>query len=140
QRYGTTVRALNTWYHVAGVYDASTRTLNVYVNGVLNNGVLAGTVPATQVNSSVNVNIGRRTGGFYFNGIIDEVRIYNRALTPAEIQTDLNTPINPPAPTVASVSPASGSTSGGTTVTIGGTGFVTGAVVTVGGVPATGVT
>jgi len=140
QRYSTTVRSLGTWYHVAGVYNAATSTLSTYVNGVLDNGTLRGVVPATQVNSSVNVNIGRRTGGFYFNGIIDEVRIYNRALTPAEIQSDLNTPINPPAPTVASVSPASGSTSGGTTVTIGGTGFVTGAVVTVGGVPATGVT
>jgi concanavalin A-like lectin/glucanase superfamily protein len=29
----------------------------------------------------------------YFKGIIDEVRIYNRALSPAEIQTDMNTPL-----------------------------------------------
>ena len=93
QRYSKTVRALNTWYHVAGVYNASARTLDIYVNGVLDNGVLVGTVPAAQVNSSVNVNIGRRTGGFYFNGIIDEVRIYNRALTQSEIQADMNTPM-----------------------------------------------
>ena len=66
QRYSTTVRALNTWYHVAGVYNASARTLDVYVNGVLDDGVLVGAVPAAQVNSSVNVNIGRRTGGYYF--------------------------------------------------------------------------
>ena len=43
QRYSTTVRALNTWYHVAGVYNATTRALDIYVNGVLDNGVLAGT-------------------------------------------------------------------------------------------------
>jgi fibronectin type 3 domain-containing protein len=93
QRYSTTVRNLNTWYHVAGVYDATARTLSLYVNGVLSSGTLSGTVPSSQVNSGVNVNIGRRTGGFYFNGVIDEVRIYNRALSQQEIQTDMNTPL-----------------------------------------------
>jgi hypothetical protein len=78
---------------VAGVYNAPAQTLDIYVNGVLDNGTLVGTVPAAQVNSSVNVNIGRRTGGMYFNGIIDEVRVYNRALTAAEIQADMNSPI-----------------------------------------------
>ena len=121
QRYSTTVRSLNTWYHVAGVYDASAKTLSVYVNGVLNNGVLVGTVPASQVNSSVNVNIARRTGGLYFNGVIDEVRIYNRALLQSEIQTDMNTPIGtggsnppPPAVTLSSSSMAFGNQTTGT--------------------------
>ncbi len=93
QRYSTTVRLLNVWYHVAGVYDATARTLDIYVNGVRDNGVLIGTVPSAQLNSSVNVNIGRRTGGYYFAGVIDEVRIYNRVLTQAEIQADMNSPI-----------------------------------------------
>jgi hypothetical protein len=75
------------------VYNAATGTLSTYVNGVLDNGILNGTIPAAQFNQAVNVNIGRRTGGFYFNGMIDEVRIYNRALTPAEIQADMNTPL-----------------------------------------------
>ena len=93
QRYSTTVRSLNVWYHVAGVYNASARTLDIYVNGVLNNGTLSGTVPASQINSAVNVNIGRRSGGFYFNGVIDDVRVYNRPLSQAEIQADMNTPV-----------------------------------------------
>ena len=66
QRYSTTVRSLNVWYHVAGVYNASARTLDIYVNGVLNNGTLSGTIPASQINSAVNVNIGRRSGGLLF--------------------------------------------------------------------------
>ena len=101
QRYSTTVRSLNVWYYVAGVYNAAARTLDIYVNGVRDNGVLIGTVPASQINSAVNVNIGRRNGGYYFNGVIDEVRIYNRALSQAEIQVDMNTPIGglPPPPT-----------------------------------------
>ena len=44
-----------------------------------------------------------------------------------------------PAPTVTSVAPSSGTTGGGTAVTITGTGFVSGATVTFGGVAATGV-
>src|SRR5436190_8817507 len=59
QRYSTTVRSLNVWYHVAGVYNAAARTLDIYVNGVLADGALSGTVPAKLVNNSVNVNIGR---------------------------------------------------------------------------------
>src|SRR5205807_8420751 len=91
QRYSKTVRQLNTWYHVAGVYDAAARTVNVYVNGVLDNGLLVGTVPASQANAAnERVTVGRRTGGFYFQGTIDEVRLYGRALSQAEIQSDMN--------------------------------------------------
>ncbi len=60
---------------------------------MLDSGTLQGTVPTSQILQNVNVNIGRRTGGYYFNGVIDEVRIYNRALSQTEIQTDMNTPI-----------------------------------------------
>jgi len=47
--------------------------------------------------------------------------------------------VNPTAPAVTSVTPNSGPTGGGTTVTIGGANFVSGATVTFGGAPATGV-
>jgi len=36
---------------------------------------------------------GDRTFGQYFTGRIDEIRIYNRALTQAQIQTDMNSPL-----------------------------------------------
>ena len=83
----------NTWYHVAGVYNAQARTLDVYVNGVLDNGTLSGTVPAAQSNSTYNVHIAQRTGNpgtFNFQGVIDEVHIFNRALSAAEIRDDMN--------------------------------------------------
>ncbi len=119
QRYSTTVRALNTWYHVAGVYDAAARTLDIYVNGVLDNGALRGTVPAAQLIPNVNVNVGRRTGGFYFAGVIDEVHVFNRALSAAEIQTDMTTPLggggssDTTPPSVSITSPTAGATMGG---------------------------
>jgi len=121
QRYTTTVRLLNTWYHVASVYNASAGTLSVYVNGALDNGVLSGPIPIAQVNQAVNVNIGRRTGGYNFIGTIDEVRIYNRALSQTEIQTDMNTPVGgtPPPPdtippTVSVSAPSDGAILAGT--------------------------
>ena len=93
QRYSKTTLSLNKWYHVAGVYNASARTLDIYVNGVRDDGVLSGTVPAAQVLPNLNTTIGKRSGGFYFRGIIDNLRIYNRALAPTEIQTDMNTAV-----------------------------------------------
>ena len=61
---------------------------------------------------------------------------------PADLITPLSTTTiaAPPAPTVTAVSPSSGSTAGGTSITITGTGFVSGATVKVGGAAATGVT
>ena len=91
QRYSKTVYSLSTWYHVAGVYNASAKTLDIYVNGVLDDGVLTGTIPLSQYIPALNATIGERSGGFYFKGVIDDVRVYNRALSQAEIQNDMNT-------------------------------------------------
>jgi hypothetical protein len=97
QRYSTTVCSLDVWYYVTGVYDAAARTLDIYVNGVLDNGVLRGTIAASQIDAPVNAYVGKRTslhgGGYCFNGIIDNVRIYNGALNQAEVQADMNTPV-----------------------------------------------
>jgi hypothetical protein len=75
--------ALNTWTHLALVYDGS--ILKLYKDGVLAASL------ATSGNLVANVkeiNIGRFPTATTqrFNGIIDEVRIYNRALSDAEIQ------------------------------------------------------
>jgi VanZ family protein len=90
-RYGRTPLALNTWYHVVGVYDAEARTLDVYVNGELDNGELDGSVTGRQTSSREAVFVGRRsnTKGFEFAGIIDDVHIYSRALTPSEIVAEM---------------------------------------------------
>jgi hypothetical protein len=112
-RYGATALQANTWYFVTGVYDAAASTLHVYLNGQLDDGALVGTVTATQQNSSANVNIGRRPSGnnFNFNGRIDDVRIYSRALSQGEVQADMNAPVTGVAgdsvpPAVAITAPA----------------------------------
>ncbi len=76
------------WYHVAFVYDgdgaANADRLKVYVDGVEKTLSFAGTIPSFLQNSSASVKIGKFGGALdrYFNGIIDDVRIYNRALLP----------------------------------------------------------
>jgi hypothetical protein len=56
----------------------------------------------------VNVNVGRRSGGFYFKGVLDEIRVYNRALTQNEIQLDMNTPLTAAAAASSTWSPLNG--------------------------------
>ena len=114
-RYGATAMQLGAWYHIAGVYNASTATMDVYLNGQLDNGPLVGTITNAQQNSPQDVNIGTRpAGGYGFIGRIDDVRIYDRALTAAEIQGDMTTalggapPTDPTPPTVSITAPAAG--------------------------------
>ena len=57
-RYGSTTLVANQWYYVTGVYNAATQTMDVYLNGVLDDGTLLGSVTASQQNSTQNVNIG----------------------------------------------------------------------------------
>jgi hypothetical protein len=82
---GTTTLLAAVWYHVAVTYDgASTR---LYVNGV-EDGAQAGAWPAA---NSQSLSIGQRGDNTdFFNGFIDEVEIFNRALSAAEIQSLYN--------------------------------------------------
>jgi hypothetical protein len=99
----TSAISLNTWSHVAAVWDGTPNAANVkiYINGieVAHNLEVNGT--GTRVDDSNNdLLIGNNTGaGQTFNGVIDEVRVYNWALTQADIQADMDTPIGtPPVP------------------------------------------
>ena len=79
---GTTVLKAGTWYHVAMTYDGS--FLKLYVNGLLDASMsLSGAVVPT----SQPLQIGGLTGGPWFiNGLVDELSLYNRALSVEEIQ------------------------------------------------------
>ena len=86
-RYGATRLVTGTWYHVAGVYDAQAKTMDVYLNGRSDNGFLLGPVTGSQLSSRSSVYIGRRPmKTFEFAGSIDDVRIYSSALTKTEIE------------------------------------------------------
>jgi hypothetical protein len=90
---GTTAIPLNTWTHLATTYDGT--NLRVYVNGVLA-GTTAGSGSINVANGALRIggnNSAPLGQGEFYKGLIDEVRIYNRALTAAEIGIDMNTPI-----------------------------------------------
>lgn len=86
---GTSQLPLNTWSHLAATFDNS--TLRLYVDGV-QVGSRAGSGPLLTSSGALRIG-GNNVWGELFQGRIDEVRIYNRALTPTEIQTDMNTAI-----------------------------------------------
>jgi hypothetical protein len=74
----------NQWHHIVGTYDGS--TMNLYVDGVLNNsGSRSG---ATLLNDDDTTVVGAANvfGSGPVKAVIDDVRIYNRALSPTEIQ------------------------------------------------------
>jgi hypothetical protein len=82
---GTTTLQTGYWYHLAGVVEAD-GSLRIYVNGVEE-----GTTGSIDVNAmeelSGNLFVGRHSSAaYYFNGVIDNVRIYHRGLTANEIQ------------------------------------------------------
>ncbi|TAL21855.1 MAG: hypothetical protein EPN94_12110, partial [Nitrospirae bacterium] len=92
------------WTHFVGTYDGS--KLKIYINGVLNNETLQTGAITIQSNSSDGLQIsGRKEGGApqdFFNGLIDEVSIYNRALSADEIKAHYDA-VSVTQPTVNSV-------------------------------------
>lgn len=74
----------NQWIHVAVTYDAI-NTATMYYNGSLGNGSHIG--PTAIGASTAHFNIGRWSGGTanYWQGNIDDVCVWNRALSAAEI-------------------------------------------------------
>jgi len=81
---------LGEWVHIAAVYDADSDEKYIYINGVED--VVENTNAGARISPVVhNVYIGARadsgnTGSeTHFSGLLDEVRIYDKALTPADI-------------------------------------------------------
>jgi beta-lactam-binding protein with PASTA domain/Ca2+-binding RTX toxin-like protein len=87
---GTAAIPLNAWSHLATTYDGANQRF--YVNGVL-----VGTTPGggsiNVANGALRIGGNNSSTGEFFQGLIDEVRVYNRALSAAEITTDMNAAI-----------------------------------------------
>lgn len=77
--------SLNTWYYLTGVWDGSTVTL--YVDGIAQ--TITGSANKITYHAGTESAIGQywwNPGEGYFDGIIDEPAIFNKALTTSEIQ------------------------------------------------------
>ena len=106
--FGTTQLPLSTWTHLATTYNGN--VLALYVNGV-QAGQLLVTGAITTSTSPLRLG-GNNIWSEWFQGDIDEVRVYSRALSAAEIQADMARAVtNPDA--VAPSAPGLLSVSGG---------------------------
>jgi hypothetical protein len=78
-------QSIKTWHHLVVTYDGSTDTAKAYVDGILKNERILGMIPAIP-QTNYPLFIGAR-GGFepWFKGRLDEIRIYNRAISQAEV-------------------------------------------------------
>jgi len=82
---GGTILAVGEWYHVAGVYSQQGGYIRTYVNGVLDRELATTAVLGV---SPGPFRIGCEpfnTGGYNFNGAMDDIRVYSTALTEGEI-------------------------------------------------------
>src|SRR3989339_552443 len=107
---------VNVWHHIVGAYDGA--AMKLYQDGIK----VAETATTGNIDTNTTaLNIGRQpSGAGRFSGIIDEVKIYNRALTDAEVLSHYNpAPVDNP-PIVAITAPANNATLTGT-ATISGT-------------------
>lgn len=87
---GTSALPLNTWSHIAVTYGGG--FVRFYLNGALITSTAA-TGSFRTSNNPLRIG-GNNVWGEYFSGLLDEIRIYNRALTQAEIQAGMNQTLN----------------------------------------------
>ena len=84
--YSTFIANTFDYYHLAGVYDGN--TIYLYVNGILQNFASRGA--NTTIVSPANIQIARLYNNTdYYTGLIDEVRIWNVALTQTQIRDNM---------------------------------------------------
>lgn len=83
QLLGNTLLSSDTWYHVVAVYSVSKGYTKVYLNGDGDGSELR-SVELGRTLEGVNIGRYEAIGG-YFNGIIDNVRIYDAALNDSEV-------------------------------------------------------
>ena len=103
---GTSAIPVAAWTHLAVTYDGA--TLRLFVNGTQASQLAAaGAMPTST--SPLRIG-GNAVWAEWFNGLIDEVRIYSRALSAGEIQTDMNRSVTPDTtrPTVLARTPTPG--------------------------------
>lgn len=82
---------IGTWYHVAATYT-TTGTVDMFVNGI-SIGTATGGLTSVHNNAATFAIGGLQTTsglGSYFDGKIDDVRVWNVARTQAEIATNMN--------------------------------------------------
>jgi hypothetical protein len=82
---GTTALTDGTWRMLTGVLDGT--TLKLYVNGVLNATKAMGNFPDSAATEPLRIGASSFGNGAFFQGVMDEVRIYNQPLSAAQVDS-----------------------------------------------------
>lgn len=83
------IMGLTAWYHLAGVYDGT--SIKIYINGVLQGTTAATGAISAATGTTMYIGENPTWTGRFFDGKIDEVRIWNVARTGTEIATTMGT-------------------------------------------------
>jgi hypothetical protein len=78
------------WHHIAMVQNKTSGATSIYIDGISVSITTDSSGSWPTISNTNTVYIGQDNVGDYFNGQIDDVRIYNRALSSPEIQSDMN--------------------------------------------------
>lgn len=113
--------------------NGTTKVTTAYVDGVQKSQVTDTNDRYVASASGGILHFFRDNGGENSSGFVDQIRLYNAVLTPAQVAALAASP----APTVSAIAPVDGPTTGGTRVTITGAGFSSITGVTIGGAAAT---
>jgi hypothetical protein len=86
---GTIAVPLNQWHMISCVYDYADKKLSVYMDGILDN--VSTDIAAPDATVGAKVYIGRddptfTDNGYFLNGSLDDIRMYNRALSNTELK------------------------------------------------------
>ena len=85
--YSQGVLSLHQWVNVTYVYTVADQHMRIYLDGVLNSTTTG--IPSPNPNTTANLWLGNDVSGspYHFHGALDDIAMYNRALTNAEITT-----------------------------------------------------
>ncbi|MBN2359942.1 MAG: LamG domain-containing protein [Deltaproteobacteria bacterium] len=86
------------WTHVLGTYDVAAAAIAIYIDGELSSSGPLSASPVLTSDSPLVIGGNTAPGGsyapYYFDGIVDEVRVWNRVLSPEEIKASYDARLN----------------------------------------------
>jgi len=94
--YGNTVIPLSAWRMITITFSLKTKTISIYVNGVLDNTI--SNIPSPNSTTNTPMVIGGDSQGsvnpnvfsYFFTGVLDDIRIYNRKISQGNISLLFN--------------------------------------------------
>ncbi len=84
--------ALNRWYHIVYVIDSTNQECRLYLNADLKKRIAFTGTPILMTPANT-MHIGHSSGTEFMDGRIDEVKIWNRALTPQQVKAEASSAV-----------------------------------------------